>query len=280
MHGSVDHLVGNMFMLFILGMACEHAFGHPGFLFLYVAACITGSLHDIGLRGAHRGSVGGDLRPCGSDHLDDLCAPQRIELRDHRVGIVLAIWSIYTLRAGRARARSSRTPATSAGCWADWCWRDAPPGNPRRDRRALSRRGVLGTRPWPRWPGRPGSFCQSWRHGARFGPTRTVAHGRSGLHPFALGRRVGQGEQAVGRDEVRVAFHEAVGRVDPAPVGVLALGQGGDQLGPPVVRLARGVGERRLAEQRPGPWRRCGSSSTGPAGPGRGSRRACSACVM
>ena len=44
--------------------------------------------------------------------------------------------------------------------------------------------------------------------------------------------RVGQGQQRIGRDQVGVALHEAVGRVDPAPVGLLALGQGGDRARP------------------------------------------------
>ena len=44
MHANAEHLIGNMVMLFILGMACEHAFGRGPFLFLYVAACVAGSL--------------------------------------------------------------------------------------------------------------------------------------------------------------------------------------------------------------------------------------------
>ena len=44
MHANAEHLIGNLVMLFILGMACEHAFGSGAFLFLYVAACVVGSL--------------------------------------------------------------------------------------------------------------------------------------------------------------------------------------------------------------------------------------------
>ena len=32
MHANGEHLVGNLLMLFILGMACEHAFGWQVFL--------------------------------------------------------------------------------------------------------------------------------------------------------------------------------------------------------------------------------------------------------
>src|SRR5439155_16714929 len=44
MHANGVHLIGNLVMLFVLGMACEHAFGRGPFLFLYVAACVAGSL--------------------------------------------------------------------------------------------------------------------------------------------------------------------------------------------------------------------------------------------
>jgi rhomboid protease GluP len=100
MHASVDHLVGNMFMLFILGMACEHAFGLSGFLFLYVAACVSGSLMTmigpmptVGASGAIFGLAGAVIALMYAHR-------HEIELRDHRVGIVLAVWSLYTLGLG------------------------------------------------------------------------------------------------------------------------------------------------------------------------------------
>src|SRR3989454_763595 len=44
LHGSVDHLVGNAIALYILGMVCEHAFGHGQFVILYVTSALAGSL--------------------------------------------------------------------------------------------------------------------------------------------------------------------------------------------------------------------------------------------
>jgi rhomboid protease GluP len=100
MHASGDHLAGNMFMLFILGMACEHAFGWQAFLFLYVSACITGAIvtlvpgvPTVGASGAIFGLAGAIISMMYVNR-------ERIELRDHRVGFVLAIWSIYTLVLG------------------------------------------------------------------------------------------------------------------------------------------------------------------------------------
>jgi rhomboid protease GluP len=100
MHARGDHLVGNLFMLFILGMACEHAFGWHAFLFLYVSACITGAVvtlisdvPTVGASGAIFGLAGAIISMMYINR-------HQIELRDHRVGYVLAIWSIYTLVLG------------------------------------------------------------------------------------------------------------------------------------------------------------------------------------
>jgi rhomboid protease GluP len=100
MHASGDHLAGNMLMLFILGMACEHAFGWQAFLFLYVSACVTGAIltlvsgvPTVGASGAIFGLAGAIISMMYVNR-------KRIELRDHRVGIVLAIWAIYTLLLG------------------------------------------------------------------------------------------------------------------------------------------------------------------------------------
>ncbi|WP_165250843.1 rhomboid family intramembrane serine protease [Paludisphaera soli] len=110
LHGSADHLIGNMVMLFILGMACEHAFGWRSFLFLYTACCITGSLFTmtgpiptVGASGAIFG-LGGAVIGLAFAHRDS------IELRDRRVGIVLAIWAAYTLGLGLL------TPMVSNSC--------------------------------------------------------------------------------------------------------------------------------------------------------------------
>ncbi|AMV39547.1 rhomboid family intramembrane serine protease [Planctomyces sp. SH-PL62] len=100
LHASPDHLIGNMIMLFILGMACEHAFGWASFLFLYTACGVTGGLltmtgpvPTVGASGAIFG-LGGAVIGLAFAHRKE------IELRDRRVGLVLAIWSAYTLALG------------------------------------------------------------------------------------------------------------------------------------------------------------------------------------
>jgi rhomboid protease GluP len=100
LHANSEHLVGNLIMLFILGMACEHAFGRGAFMFLYVATCVTGSLltmirptPTVGASGAIFGLAGAILSTIVAHR-------HRIELRDHRVAIVLAVWATYTLVLG------------------------------------------------------------------------------------------------------------------------------------------------------------------------------------
>lgn len=65
-------------------MACEHAFGRAQFLFLYIAAGLTGTT--FGLAGA--------LIVLFSRNR------QRPHLRDHRIGGVLGVWAVYQLVLG------------------------------------------------------------------------------------------------------------------------------------------------------------------------------------
>jgi membrane associated rhomboid family serine protease len=100
LHASADHLIGNMIMLFILGMAAEHAFGRGPFLFLYVAACAAGSLAVMVFGSTCVGASGAIFGLAGALIATIYSHRRQIELRDHRVGIVLAVWAIYTLLLG------------------------------------------------------------------------------------------------------------------------------------------------------------------------------------
>lgn len=100
LHGNFGHLIGNLLMLFVLGMACEHAFGRPQFLALYVGAGVIGSLcsliggrPSVGASGAIFG-LAGALIVLFRRHR------RRLHLRDARIGLVLLIWAVYTLALG------------------------------------------------------------------------------------------------------------------------------------------------------------------------------------
>ena len=100
LHGGFDHLFGNMLMLYVLGMACEHAFGKSQFLVLYMAAglagatfSLAGDLPSVGASGAIFGLAGG-LIAVFVRHRG------KIHLRDHRIGLVIGLWAIYQLALG------------------------------------------------------------------------------------------------------------------------------------------------------------------------------------
>lgn len=101
LHGSLEHLLGNMVALYILGLACEHAFGAATMLAIYAVAGIAGGLASaffepmptVGASGAIFGLMG-----CAVAML----ARRRRELhvRDTRIGIVLGVWALWQLGLG------------------------------------------------------------------------------------------------------------------------------------------------------------------------------------
>ncbi len=100
LHGSADHIIGNLIILIILGMGCEHAFGRGQTLFLYVVAMLCGSLASlmggrvsVGASGAIFGLAGG-LVALFMRHRNELI------VRDHRIGFVLIIWAGYQFFIG------------------------------------------------------------------------------------------------------------------------------------------------------------------------------------
>jgi len=100
LHANAEHLIGNLVMLFILGMACEHAFGRGPFLFLYVSACVTGALLTMTTTTPTVGASGAIFGLAGALLSSIVTHRHRIELRDHRVALVLAVWATYTLALG------------------------------------------------------------------------------------------------------------------------------------------------------------------------------------
>jgi rhomboid protease GluP len=100
MHANAEHLVGNLFILLILGMACEHAFGRGPFLFLYVTACAAGSLLAMASGSPTVGASGAIFGLAGALIVMIRLHRTKLEIHDHRVAIVLAVWALYTLGLG------------------------------------------------------------------------------------------------------------------------------------------------------------------------------------
>ena len=103
LHASGDHLLGNMVVLFIVGIACEHAFGPLTMLGIYLASGAAGGLATaaidpmptVGASGAIFGLMG-----C----LIAMLARRRriVHVRDGRIAIVVALWAAWQLVMGFA----------------------------------------------------------------------------------------------------------------------------------------------------------------------------------
>lgn len=100
LHGSVEHLVGNLMMLYVLGLACEHGFGRSQALFLYVVAGLGGSAASllnpkisVGASGAIFG-LAGALITLFRRHRHTL------HVRSGRIGIVVGFWALFQIVLG------------------------------------------------------------------------------------------------------------------------------------------------------------------------------------
>jgi len=101
LHGSGEHLFGNMVALYILGLACEHAFGSATMLVIYAAAGIVGGLASaafvpmptVGASGAIFGLMG-----CTVAML--VRRRRELHVRDARIGVVLGVWALWQLGLG------------------------------------------------------------------------------------------------------------------------------------------------------------------------------------
>jgi rhomboid protease GluP len=103
LHGGVDHLVGNMIVLYIVGMACEHALGLAQTALVYFAAGFSGSILSLLLRpGPSVGASGAIFGLLASVIVVLYRYRDRFHLRDKRIGLVLAVWAAYQILTGLA----------------------------------------------------------------------------------------------------------------------------------------------------------------------------------
>ncbi|MGH7314404.1 MAG: rhomboid family intramembrane serine protease [Candidatus Rokuibacteriota bacterium] len=101
LHGGVDHLVGNLIALYILGLLCEHAFGRQQFLVLYVLSGLAGSLLSVlASPGPAVGASGAIFGLQGAAIVLVRRHRERLLLRDRRIAVVLAVWAAYTIAVG------------------------------------------------------------------------------------------------------------------------------------------------------------------------------------
>lgn len=101
LHADLGHIVGNMVPLFILGAACEHAFGGARAAGIYLAAGLAGGvataaldpLPTVGASGAVFGLMG-----CLVAVLQRL--RHKIRMRDGRIAVVVGLWALWQIALG------------------------------------------------------------------------------------------------------------------------------------------------------------------------------------
>lgn len=101
LHGGVDHLLGNMIVLYIVGIGCEHALGLSGTAFVYFASGVAGSLLSLTFStGPSVGASGAIFGVAAALIVVLVRYRDRYHLRDKRIGVVLGIWAAYQLAIG------------------------------------------------------------------------------------------------------------------------------------------------------------------------------------
>jgi rhomboid protease GluP len=103
LHGGVDHLIGNMIVLYIVGMACEHALGALRTAVVYFAAGISGgAVSLLAGPGPGVGASGAIFGLAASVIVILYRYRSHYHLRDKRIGLVLTAWAVYQVLSGLA----------------------------------------------------------------------------------------------------------------------------------------------------------------------------------
>jgi rhomboid protease GluP len=103
LHGGVDHLFGNMIVLYIVGMACEHALGALPMAIVYFVAGISGGVVSLVVGpGPSLGASGAIFGLAASVIVVLYRYRSHYHLRDKRIGLVLAAWAAYQVLSGLA----------------------------------------------------------------------------------------------------------------------------------------------------------------------------------
>jgi len=103
LHGGIDHLVGNMVVLYIVGIACEHALGAAKAAVVYVMSGLGGSLLSMAMSPGPSVGASGAIFGVATAVVLILARYRReFHVRDARIGVVLGIWAAYQLLIGFA----------------------------------------------------------------------------------------------------------------------------------------------------------------------------------
>ena len=103
LHGSVDHILGNVIVLYIVGLACEHAFGGARTVLVYFASGAAGALVSMAAGpGPSVGASGAIFGVIAAVVVVLYRHQDRFYVRDKRIGFVLAVWAGWQILTGLA----------------------------------------------------------------------------------------------------------------------------------------------------------------------------------
>ncbi len=103
LHAGTDHLFGNMVVLFIVGIACEHAFGPLPMLGIYLASGVAGGLATAAIEPMPTVGASGAIFGLMGCLIAMLARHRRfVQVRDGRIAIVVALWAAWQLVMGFA----------------------------------------------------------------------------------------------------------------------------------------------------------------------------------
>jgi len=103
LHGGFDHIFGNLIVLYIVGLACEHAFGGAQTAILYFASGIAGGLLSMAAGpGPSVGASGAIFGVIAAVIVVLYRWQDRFFVRDKRIGFVLLIWAGWQILTGLA----------------------------------------------------------------------------------------------------------------------------------------------------------------------------------
>lgn len=103
LHGGVDHVLGNVIVLYIVGLACEHAFGGARTALVYLASGIAGGLLSLAAGpGPSVGASGAIFGVIAAVIVVLYRYRARFYVRDARIGFVLLVWAGWQILTGLA----------------------------------------------------------------------------------------------------------------------------------------------------------------------------------
>jgi rhomboid protease GluP len=101
LHGGADHLIGNVLVLYVVGMAVEHALGLARTAFVYFASGLAGAGLSMALSpGPSVGASGAIFGLIASVIVVLYRHRDRFHVRDKRIGFVLVVWAGYQVGTG------------------------------------------------------------------------------------------------------------------------------------------------------------------------------------